>query len=112
MENPKICPELRRRMVNDYQKMHELINEINFLIHMRGAYSSLEFNTWYYEVEQFLIEKYGENSFEIQNFREKTYYMYVSAGEIENSDYDKMCKEGLIETKEILIGYLKEMQDY
>jgi len=98
--------------VNDYQKMHELINEVNYLIHIRGAYSSTEFNTWYYEVEQFLTEKYGENSFELQNFRDKIYYMYVSVGEIDYSDFDKMCIVGLIETKNILIDYLQKMQDY
>lgn len=48
----------------------------------------------------------------IKNFKDKMYSIYVSACEIDNSDYDKMCKEGLITTKAILIGYLQEMRGF
>lgn len=41
--------------MTDYQELHEIINELNYLIFMRGAYSSDEYNRWYIKTEQFLI---------------------------------------------------------
>ncbi len=98
--------------MNDYQKLHGIINEINYLLHMRVAFSTDEFTSWYANTERFLIDRYGESSYEVQNFKDKMYSIYVSACEIDNSDYDKMCKEGLITTKAILVGYLQEMRDF
>ena len=97
-------------MVNDYQKLHEIINEINYLIHMRGVYSSAEFHTWYINTERFLSDKYGKESPEVKQFIDKAYDMYEMACNMNDAEYDKICKEGLLETKAVLVGFLSKMQ--
>lgn len=95
--------------MTDYQLMHEIINELNHLIYMRGAFSSSEFVSWYIKTENFLENKYGKDSYEVDYFRTTALTLYIHAVE-SDEDFDKLSKDGLIAIKAILAEYLKGIE--
>lgn len=55
--------------MSDYNKFKEIYDEIDELIGKRVDSSTPEFQAWKVKTERFLIKKYAEKSYELNNFR-------------------------------------------
>lgn len=91
-------------MKTDYEKLKEIIDEIDVLIAKQVDYSDIDFKAWKIHAEGFLIRKYGKDSFEHKKFMR--IYAY-------SSDFTPsyMCIDDLKMTKEIFLRYLSDLKE-
>lgn len=91
-------------MKTDYEKLKEIIDEIDVLIAKQVDYSDIDFKAWKIHAEGFLIRKYGKDSFEHKKFMR--IYAY-------SSDFTPsyMCIDDLKMTKEIFLRYLSDLEE-
>lgn len=94
--------------MTDYEKLQEIICEIDDLIDLRVTSKTAEFQAWHTKAERFLIKKYGEDSFEHQKLKNTEFRpnVYMSTQEVVFA-----CKRGLLATKLTLESYLNEIDE-
>lgn len=95
-------------MKTDYQKLKEIIDEIDVLIGKSITKTSPEFQAWHTKAERFLSKKYGVDSIELNRFSDSK---FSSQWYFDNYEPIVKCKEGLMATKLTFEEYLKEMQE-
>lgn len=96
--------------MTDYQKLKEIIDEIDVLISKGVTSASSDFQAWKSKAERFLIKKYGENSYECKNFQKTRFMLIISTFSTPRSEYVKACRDGLEITKAVFLTYLEEME--
>lgn len=94
--------------MTDREKLEELIAEIDLLKDHAVTATVPAFCAWKTSAERFLIKRYGEESFEYQNFLKTAFKPRVM---VSSQDLVGVCKNGLIATKIVFEEYLGEMTD-
>lgn len=97
--------------MTDYQKLKNIIDEIDTLISKRVTASNPDFEAWRMKTERFLIKKYGANSLEREKFSNTSFSLHIFLGDTPESSFIKACKEDLQTTKKIFLTYLQEMEE-
>jgi len=92
-------------------KFKDIVGEIDQLIRKNVTSSSPEFQAWKVKVERFLISEYGDESYEIKEFRKISFSLRVYAYGTPQSEFVAACKRGLERAKAILSTYLDELEE-
>lgn len=99
--------------MSDYEKLKQIIEDIDNLIAQRVKSSTPSFEAWKTKTERFLIKKYGKDSLEHQKFL-KTYFcplVWSLDDDQDNRDSIEKCRNGLTSCKAIFETYLEDLQD-
>lgn len=94
--------------MTDVEKFNDIISEIDFLIAHSVTSKTPAFCAWKTSAERFLIKKFGENSFEYQDFLKLSFRPSAWT-----SDHALVqgCKDGLVTAKMVFESYLRELQE-
>lgn len=99
--------------MSDYEKLKQIIEDIDNLIAQRVKSSTPSFEAWKTKTERFLIKKYGKDSLEHQKFL-KTYFcplVWSMDDDQDNRNSIEKCRNGLTSCKAIFETYLEDLQD-
>lgn len=97
--------------MSDYNKFKEIYDEIDELIGKRVDSSTPEFQAWKVKTERFLIKKYGEKSYELNNFRGYPFSLTFYTFDTTKAQFIEACAEDLKAVKAIFANYLEDMQE-
>lgn len=97
--------------MSDYTKFKEIYDEIDELIGKKVDSSTSEFKAWKVKTERFLIKKYGEKSYELNNFREYSFSLTLYTLDTTELQFIEACAEDLKAVKAIFANYLEDMQE-
>lgn len=97
--------------MTDYEKLKEIYDEINGLIAMRVSSSTPDFRAWKVKAKRFLIKTYGEDSFEVSEFRKIRFSLGAVGFYASEEAFIECCREGLETIKKIFDIYLNEMKE-
>lgn len=94
-----------------YEKLKQIIDEIDILISRNITSSEPNFQAWKTNAERFIINNYGQDSYEHKTFS-NTYFCAISfARSVSHREEIDCCRKGLEKTKAIFITYLDEFDD-
>lgn len=94
--------------MKDYEKLKEIIDEIDTLIAHHVTKLAPAFTAWHMKAERFLTKKYGVDSLELSNFQKTRFSPVVYT---ENSELVAGCRRDLTATKLVFSEYLKELDE-
>lgn len=94
--------------MKDYEKLKEIIDEIDTLIAHHVTKLAPAFTAWHMKAERFLTKKYGVDSLELSNFQKTRFSPAVYTG---NSELVVGCRRDLTATKLVFTEYLKELDE-
>lgn len=97
--------------MNKIDKLKTIIGEIDQLILKSVTSSSPNFLAWKSKAERFLINEYGAESYEIEEFKKLNYNLSVFTLNTPKSDFIDACMNGLKCAKAILSTYLEELEE-
>lgn len=101
-------------MIKDYEKLKNIIKEIDELLRHYVRASAPAFQAWHTRTERFLIKRYGEDSFEYKKFRMMCFSPLAWCGidmEEEDRNARKICCDELRSCKAIFETYLEDLAD-
>lgn len=98
-------------MMTDYEKLKNIIDEIDNLIQNKISYSDSRFDLWKSRTERFLLKKYRRTSFEYKEFINSSFLDRLYFHSDFNDNLDKLYYDFLYITKGLFIDYLHEMKD-
>ena len=93
----------------DVIKFKEIIEEIDTLEDQGVTSSSVEFQAWRSKTERFLRKNYGENSYEVEEFKKLYFTLTFAFGSTPHSDWVNACKKDLEICKKVFGEYLAEI---
>lgn len=93
------------------KKLKAIIDEAEALISGDFTSSSPEFQAWKTKAERFLIDKYGEESYEVREFQKIRYSLSVYFSGTPQSEFVTACRKGVERAKAILVTYLEEIEE-
>lgn len=98
-------------MKTDYQKLKEIIDEIDDLIAQKVKSSDPNFQAWKTDAERFISNKYGIDSIEYENFSKTLFHpsVYIPSASLQY-ELIEVCKRGLEITKATFLKYLPEFE--
>lgn len=96
--------------MSDYDKLKSIYDKIDVLIEKRVDSSSPEFQAWKVKAERFLIKKFGEKSFELDNFRSYPFSLMCFSINTSNNEFVKACADDLQSIKAIFSEYLQDLE--
>lgn len=97
--------------MNSYEKLQNIISEIDCLIDKGVDSLSPDFVAWKTKTERFLIRQYGMDSYEFQEFKKCHFTLTIYAGGTPQSSFVKACRRDLEKTKAVFGTYLEELQE-
>ena len=97
--------------MNQYDTLKALIEEIDILISQQVCSSDPVFKAWKVKTERFLINTYGETSFEHKEFMKCIFHVTYPFVNTTHNEYVQACIKGLNSSKAILSTYLDEFKD-
>ena len=97
--------------MKEYEKFKEIYNEIDVLLEQKVKKSTPQFQAWYSKAERFLLNKYGEQSYEVKNFKSFSFTLSCFTFSTPDSAFIKVCHDNLCTVKEIFKQYLEDMED-
>lgn len=97
--------------MGEYEKFKKIYDEIDELMNQNVSSSSPKFQAWYVKAERFLIKKYGEKSYEVQNFKSFPFSLMCYTFDTSENDFIKACKDDLCAVKAIFEQYLDDMKE-
>lgn len=97
--------------MTDYERLKNIIDEIDLLIEKRVTSSDSTFVAWKTKAERFLIKKFGEKSYEYKQFKGIVFSLLMYTFNTDDSLFVSACKSGLEEAKAVLRTYLEEFQE-
>lgn len=97
--------------MSTYERFKLIVEEIDTLISKGVASSSPEFQAWKAKTERFLIKEYGQDSYEIQNFKKYRFTLSIYPLGTPNYEFVAACKRDLERVKAVFLTYLEEMQE-
>ena len=95
--------------MKNYEKFKELYDEIDVLINNNVRASSEEFKAWSSKVKRFLINYYGQDSYEYKDFTNRRFSLSVCLPDTPSSKFIEACIKDLKVTKNVFKDYLEEM---
>ena len=95
-------------MMTDYEKMQDIINEIDSLVQHSVVPAAPAFQAWYNLTERFLLKLYGKESIEYENFKNTSFSprIYSDVRQVISK-----CKDGLLACKLTFQGYIEELKE-
>ena len=100
--------------MTDYEKLKNIVDEIDVLISRRVRSSVPAFETWYTKAERLLIKVYGQGSYEHEKFT-STHFSPMIWNLDDEEEVRRIaiqrCSEGLRSCKSIFNIYLEEMSE-
>lgn len=98
--------------MTDYDKLKEIVDEIDVLLQKQVTACSSEFQAWKNKASRFLIKKYGEQSFEIRDFKKYRFSLVMYCiGSTPRSAFVNACANDLESIKGVFNEYLREMKE-
>ena len=97
--------------MRDYEKLKQIIDEIPKLISANVSSSDPLFQAWKTKTERFLIQKYGNNSYECIKFQKTSFSLPICISGTPDSAFVEACQDGLRTSQAIFQTYLDEMND-
>lgn len=97
--------------MGEYEKFKKIYDEIDELMNQNVSSSSPKFQAWYVKAERFLIKKYGEKSYEVQNFKSFPFSLMCYTFDTSENEFIKACKDDLCAVKAIFEQYLDDMKE-
>lgn len=97
--------------MTDYQKLKNIIDEIDVLVSKRVTASDDDFRAWKDKTERFLVKKYGYKKLEHEKFAKTRFSMGYIVGAAPKSEFEKICRRGLEKTKKDFLVYLDEIEE-
>ena len=101
--------------MSDYEKLKNLIGDINFLLQHKVTTEGTIFISWKNRVELFLNRKYGSDSLEYKKFKKISFYtpeMIIPLGSNETIlDHWPECRKGLHIAQDLLNTLLVDLKD-
>ncbi len=94
--------------MNDYERLKEIIDEIDDLIEHSVTKFAPAFIAWHTKAERFLAKKYGSESMELSSFQKTRFSPVIYT---ENSESVVECRRNLTATKLVFTEYLKELDE-
>lgn len=91
--------------MTDYEKLKNIIDEITELQHKQVTYYLAEFKAWYSKTSRFLLNKYGQKSFEYKDFQNIQFQSMIPDARQEII----VCINGLNQARATLSNYLEEL---
>ena len=95
-------------MMTDYEKMQDIINEIDSLVQHSVVPAAPAFQAWYNLTERFLLKLYGKESIEYENFKNTSFSPRIYS---DIRQVISKCKEGLLACKLTFQGYIEELKE-
>lgn len=97
--------------MDDYIKFKSIIDEIDVLIKRRVDSSDSKFRAWKVKAERFLINKYGDESYEVKNFRSFYFSAFGMVRGTKQEVYIEACLNDLCTIKPIFEQYLEDIRE-
>ena len=97
--------------MTDYERLKNIIDEIDVLIEKRVTSSDSSFIAWKTKAERFLIKNFGEKSYEYNQFKKIHFSFLIYTFDTDDSAFVSACLNGLDEAKAVLQTYLEEIQE-
>lgn len=97
--------------MTNYERLIEVMVEIDELIAKRVKSSEPEFQAWHNKAERILIKIYGEKSFEVKDFKNRPFSLTAYFPGAPNSDFEDKCAKDLLATKSIFLQYIREFAE-
>lgn len=97
--------------MTDYEKLKKIYDEIDVLISNNVTSRSPEFIAWKNKATRFLINKFGEKSYEFKEFQKYYFTLTISFFNTSNNDYVQKCRDDLLSVKAVFKTYLEELED-
>ncbi len=97
--------------MTDYEKLKQIIDDIQELIVSRVTCYSPSFQAWKTEAERFLIRKYGKENIEHQKFLQTGFSIRGIVRSVPESEQIAACEHGLRISEAIFKTYLEEMEE-
>ena len=94
--------------MTDYEKMQDIINEIDSLVQHSVVPAAPAFQAWYNLTERFLLKLYGKESIEYENFKNTSFSPRIYS---DIRQVISKCKEGLLACKLTFQGYIEELKE-
>lgn len=97
--------------MKEYERFKNLYDQIDILIAKRVTSDDPEFETWRTKTERFLIQRFGENSREFNDFLTTDFSPNFYSYETTIQNYISVCHDGLVHTKAVFSAYLEEFEE-
>lgn len=97
--------------MTEYEKLRKIIDEANELISLNVTSDDAQFVAWKNKVERFLINKYGKDSYEFNDFNSTNFTLVFYALGTPKNLFVQACKRGLEKSIEIFTNYLEDMEE-
>ena len=98
--------------MTDIEKLQEIIDEIDELLEVNITPADREFKEWHSRARRFLYHKYGEDSYEYQEFLR---FKFIPSAHVDKRIAELMiydaCRSDLKTIKGLFSDYLRELQD-
>ena len=94
--------------MTDYERLENIINEADNLAKRGVLATAPAFQAWCNLTERFLLNKYGESSIELTNFRNTKFLPRVYSTD---QQLIAKCREGLLACKLTFESYLEELKE-
>lgn len=92
-------------------KFEEIIAGIDNLINKGVSASSPDFRSWRSKTERFLRKYYGDNSYEVNEFKKLHFSLTAFWGDTPHYEFVEACKKDLEICKSMFGEYLSEMRE-
>lgn len=97
--------------MTDYERLKNIIDEIDNLIQNKISYSDSRFDLWKSRTERFLLKKYRRTSFEYKEFINSSFLDRLYFHYDPNDDLDRLYYDFLNITKGLFTDYLEDMKE-
>jgi len=97
--------------MTDYEKLKNIIEQAERLLQKNITSGDSEFQAWKTKASRFLINKFGDNSFEYDKFNKTLFSLPIYTLNTPNSSFVVACKSGLEDSIAIFKTYLEEMEE-
>ena len=93
--------------MTEFEKLKQIIEEIDSLLSKSVRHSSPEFRGWYSKTGKWMINHFGEDSYEYKDFQ-KIHFQSM----LIDAEQDRLaCTNGLKQAKQILSNYLEDFDN-
>ncbi|MCM1060476.1 MAG: nucleotide-binding protein [Eubacterium sp.] len=97
--------------MTDYEKLKGIVEEIDVLINKKVSSSDSDFKAWKTKAERFLVNKFGQDSFEHNQFKHTSFSLMLVTSDTPDWKFEDACENGLQTTKAVFVTYLEEMEE-
>lgn len=94
--------------MTEYEKLKRIVDEIDSLLSSDVSWLSPEVRAWHNKATRWLINHFGEDSYEYTNFKQ---IQFQASFAFDASQEIKACSRGLNQAKAILNTYLEDLEE-